>query len=205
MEEIGLFPLGMVLLPTERAPLHIFEERYKELIGESLENDSEFGLVLSDQEGGMRAVGTKAAVIDVLQRFEDGRMNIVVEGGARFRIAQMTEGRSFQTGMVEPIEDDPGGEPEPEQVEACLEAVQDVADLAGSEIPDVDPAAPLLSFHIAGHIEFEASAKQELLEMRSERGRLERLIELLGDAAETLRLQKTARERATGNGQVESP
>jgi Lon protease-like protein len=204
MEEIGLFPLGIVLLPTERTPLHIFEERYKELIAECLEHDREFGLVLSE-ESGMRAIGTRAAVIDVLQRFEDGRLNIVVEGGARFAIGEITEGRSFQTAEVEPVEDEPGGEPQPEQVEACLEAVQEVADLAGGEIPEVDPGEPLLSFHIAGHIEFDPPAKQELLEMRSERDRLKRLIELLDDAADTLRFQKAARDRATGNGQVESP
>ena len=204
MEEIGLFPLGIVLLPRERTPLHIFEERYKELIGECLEREQEFGLVLSE-EGEVRTIGTRAAVIDVLQRFDDGRMNIVVEGGERFSIAEMTDGRSFATAQVEPFLDTAGGEPEPEQVEACLEAVGEVADLAGGEIPDVDPAEPMLSFHIAGHIEFEASLKQELLEMRTERDRLERLIEMLDDAAETLRFQKVARERASGNGQVESP
>jgi Lon protease-like protein len=204
MEEIGLFPLGIVLLPTERTPLHIFEERYKELIAECLERDREFGLVFSE-ESGIRTIGTRAAVIDVLQRFEDGRMNIVVEGGERFAVGKVTEGRAFDIAEVEPVEDKPGGEPEPEQVEACLEAVQEVADLAGGEIPEVDPGEPLLSFHIAGHIEFDAESKQELLEMRSERERLGRLIELLDDAAETLRFQKTARDRATGNGQVENP
>ena len=203
MEEIGLFPLGIVLLPGERVPLHIFEERYKELIGECVSQDREFGLVLADDRG-VRTIGTRAAVLEVLQRFADGRMNIVVEGHDRFSIVRPTEGRSFQTAETEPVADEPGGEPDPQQVEACLEAVQEVADLAGGEIPDVDPADPELAFHIAGHIEFEAAAKQELLEMRAERDRLERLIELLDDAAETLRLQKAARERASGNGQVES-
>jgi Lon protease-like protein len=203
MEEIGLFPLGIVLLPGERIPLHIFEERYKELIGECVSEDREFGLVFADEEG-MRSVGTRAGVLEVLQRSADGRMTIMVEGRDRFSIVRPTEGRSFQTAETEPVDDEPGGEPEPQQVEACLEAVQEVADLAGGEIPDVDPADPLLAFHIAGHIEFEAPAKQELLEMRSERERLERLVELLDDAAETLRFQKVARERASGNGQVES-
>jgi Lon protease-like protein len=204
MEEIGLFPLGIVLLPTERTPLHIFEERYKELIGEAVAHEREFGLVFADEDG-VRTIGTRAAVIEVLQRFADGRMNIVVEGHDRFSVVTPTEGRSFQTAEVEPVEDGPAGDPEPEQIEACLEAVQEVADLAGGQIPDVDPGEPMLSFRIAGHIEFDSSAKQELLEMRSERDRLGRLIELLEDAAETLRFQKIARERATGNGQVESP
>jgi Lon protease-like protein len=202
VEEIGLFPLGVVLLPGERIPLHIFEDRYKELIGESVASDTPFGLILSD-EGGVRTVGTKAAVLEVLQRFPDGRMNIVVEGGTRFIVVRATEGRSFDTAEVDLMEDEPEFEPEADLVEACLQAFQDLAELAGTEIPDIDPQDPQLSFLIAGRIEFEVSAKQGLLETRSERERLELLIELLDDAGETLRFQKLARERATGTGQVE--
>ena len=71
MTELGLFPLPLVLLPSEHVPLHIFEERYKELIGECLDDDSEFGLVFAD-ETGIREIGTRAAVLEVLTRFEDG-------------------------------------------------------------------------------------------------------------------------------------
>ena len=105
MTEIGLFPLALVLLPTERVPLHIFEPRYKELIGECLELEQEFGLVLADEDG-LRPVGTRASVTDVLHRFPDGRMNIVVEGGERFRLVRLTSGRSFDTAEVEPLEDE---------------------------------------------------------------------------------------------------
>src|SRR5207244_5641808 len=86
--ELGLFPLGVVLLPTERVPLHIFEPRYKELIGECLESEGEFGLVLADDDG-LREVGTRAAVTDVLHRFPDGRMNVVVEGGEGVRLRRL--------------------------------------------------------------------------------------------------------------------
>jgi Lon protease-like protein len=92
MSELGLFPLGIVLLPTEQIPLHIFEERYQELIGECLDLELEFGLVYADDEG-LREVGTRALVTEVLDRFDDGRLNIVVEGGERFRLLQLTEGR----------------------------------------------------------------------------------------------------------------
>ena len=60
MTELGLFPLGIVLLPGEQLPLHIFEERYKELIGECLDGDGEFGLVYADDDG-IRDVGTRGA------------------------------------------------------------------------------------------------------------------------------------------------
>src|SRR5437879_4299928 len=105
MTEIGLFPLALVLLPTERVPLHIFEPRYKELIGECLAENREFGLVLEDGNG-RREVGTCASVIEVLQVFDDGRMNVVVEGKDRFRLLELTDGRVFLTGDVEPIDDD---------------------------------------------------------------------------------------------------
>jgi Lon protease-like protein len=81
MDEIGLFPLDLVLLPGEQRPLHVFEERYKELIGECLEDGVEFGLVLADEDG-LRPVGTRAAVVEVLQEFDDGRMDVVVEAGS---------------------------------------------------------------------------------------------------------------------------
>ena len=90
---IGLFPLELVLLPTERVPLHIFEPRYKELIGECLERSEEFGFVLAAGDGAVHEIGTRAAVAQVLEVLDDGRMNIVVEGGERFRMLELTSPR----------------------------------------------------------------------------------------------------------------
>ena len=86
-----------MLLPTEQVPLHIFEPRYRELIGESLEQGVPFGIVYADDDG-LRQIGTLATVTEVVERFADGRLNIVVEGGERFRLVELTEGRSFVTG-----------------------------------------------------------------------------------------------------------
>ena len=105
MPEIGLFPLELVLLPSERVPLHIFEDRYKELIGECLAEGSEFGLIL-ETDGGLREIGTSTAVLEVIHTFDDGRMNVLVEGHDRFRVARLTEGRSFRTAEFETVEDD---------------------------------------------------------------------------------------------------
>src|ERR1700745_256752 len=99
MEEIGLFPLGIVLLPSERVPLHIFEDRYRELIGECIELDREFGLLYAD-ESGIREIGTRARVAGIIEQFDDGRLNIVVEGVRRFAVERLTEGRSFMTAEV---------------------------------------------------------------------------------------------------------
>jgi Lon protease-like protein len=204
MEEIGLFPLGIVLLPGEQIPLHIFEERYEELIGECLDGGLEFGLVFADDEG-PREVGTTAAVTEVLERFPDGRMNILIEGRRRFRVDEVTEGRSFVTARIEEVSDDPPEvEPLPEEpaIAACLRAYRSVLEAAGAEAEDLDLMAESLAFEIAGKVAFGAEAKQELLEMRSERERVVRLTELLEEAIDQVRLQRRARELAAGNGHV---
>src|SRR3954453_20604190 len=109
MAQIGLFPLPLVLVPTERIPLHIFEPRYRELIQECIETGGEFGLVYTTGDGAVHEIGTRAGVAAVLETLDDGSMNIVVEGGERFRLLELTRGRSFQTGVVEPVldEDEP--------------------------------------------------------------------------------------------------
>src|SRR5712691_13312006 len=134
MEELGLFPLGVVLVPTERVPLHIFEPRYRELIGECIEDEREFGLVFGDSEG-LRDVGTRAAVVEVVDRFPDGRLNIVVEGRERFRLVELTEGRSFATGEVRPVADADSGS-EREQRDSVLERYRELAELVEAEVDE---------------------------------------------------------------------
>jgi Lon protease-like protein len=196
--------LGLVLLPGERLPLHIFEERYKELIGECLDSGLEFGLILADDEG-QRAIGTTAAVVEVLERFADGRMNILVEGRRRFTIGEISEGRSFATARVEELPDEPetaGSLPDEASVAECLRAFRAVLEAAGAEAEDLDLAAESLAFEIAGRVEFGPEAKQELLEMRSERARVLRLTEMLEQAVDQVRLQRRAQELVSGNGHV---
>ena|SRR5215218_1754942 len=197
MAEIGLFPLGMVLLPGELVPLHIFEPRYKELIGECLAEDHEFGLILSDEQG-LRSTGTRARVVDVLERFDDGRLNIVVRGGERFRLRNLTSGRSFQTGDVEPLEDadQPPSEDERARVRQLYERL---ADVAGEEVEELADG-PELSFAVASRVDFGVEIKQKLLEQRSESTRLGYLAGLLETAAEALARAEERRRRAQGNG-----
>jgi Lon protease-like protein len=202
MSEIGLFPLGVVLLPTERLPLHIFEERYKELIGECVQSDQEFGLVFADDDG-MRTTGTRAAVVEIMERFPDGRLNIVVEGKDRFRIVQATSGRSFDTAIVEDLYDEDEKDlPDQEELVECLQAYRRLADAAGAQPDDFDPGAGSVAFQIAAVIDFTPELKQELLELQSEGARLAKLSELLDRAVDAVLLQRTARERAAGDGHV---
>ena len=201
MPEIGLFPLELVLLPTERVPLHIFEPRYKELVGECVADEREFGLLLED-ESGRRDVGTLAVVLEVLQVFDDGRMNVVVEGRERFRLVEETEGRSFVTAEVEPVEDDADEAADDEEVERALDLFRRLAEVTEADVDEPDLAAPALSFELAGRVDFGTELKQELLELRSEPARLRRLIEALDRAVQAMLLEREVRERAAGNGRV---
>jgi Lon protease-like protein len=203
--EIGLFPLGIVLLPTERVPLHVFEPRYRELIGECLDEEREFGLVLADDDG-LREVGTRAGVIEVLQEFEDGRLNVVVEGRERFRLVELTAGRSFQTGEVEAVEDeDEDDPPEPSEVERALRLFRRLAETAEAEVDEPNIDTEWLSFELAARIDFGSELKQELLELLSERARLRRLSELMERATQAIAVEREVRERASGNGKVSPP
>jgi Lon protease-like protein len=199
--ELGLFPLELVLLPGERVPLHIFEDRYRELIGECLTEDVEFGLILENDDG-LREVGTRAAVVELIDTFEDGRMNVLVEGRERFRVVELTEGRSFRTAEVEPLVDDDDG-PADEAAERALTIFRRLVEVAGADDVEEPPAgSPGLAFAIASRVDFGHDLKQELLEARSEQARLVRLAELLEQAVAALAREREASRRAAGNGKV---
>jgi Lon protease-like protein len=196
--EIGLFPLGIVLLPTERVPLHIFEPRYQELIGECIESDDEFGLLYADEDG-VREVGTLARVAEVIERFDDGRMNVVVEGSIRFRVEELTRGRSFMTAEIGPVEDD-DGDVDPETASKAAGSFRALAALAGAETEELDESSPQLSFELAAQVELPPDSKQQLLELRTEQERLEAVAELLDDARTALIATRELGERAKRNG-----
>jgi Lon protease-like protein len=201
MEELGLFPLGVVLLPTEQLPLHIFEERYQELIQECLDDELEFGLVYAD-DSGIRDVGTRARVVEVLTRFEDGRLNILVEGGDRFRLEELTDGRSFHTGHVESVEDadDPA---DSKAVGDVLRLFGKLREITGSEVEAPESAAPQLSFSVAAKVELPVDEKLALLRETSERRRIDLVQDLLETAVLTAQRVRRAAERASTNGRVD--
>ena len=200
--EVGLFPLGLVLLPTEQVPLHIFEPRYRELITECVDADEPFGLVYAD-EAGVRQVGTLATVVEVTDRFEDGRLNVVVEGGERFRLVGLTEGRSFQTGTIEPLADSDDPAPK-EDVERAVALFGRLVELTGAdvELPVEELEPP--SYAIGSRFELAVELKLELLEETSERVRLRRVCEILETVATAVTRQREIAERASTNGHVET-
>jgi len=201
MSELGLFPLPLVLLPEEQVPLHVFEERYKELIGECLEDESEFGLVYADDDG-IRELGTRAGVVSVLDRFEDGRLNVVVQGRERFRLLELTDGRSFQTGDVAEVvdDDDPA---DTDTVVRALALFERLRAATGSDVEVPSAETEQLSFVLAGRVELAPEVKLELLAELSEQARLSRVCELLELASQAVERQRRAAERAAGNGRVD--
>jgi Lon protease-like protein len=198
--ELGLFPLGLVLLPRERVPLHIFEPRYKELIGECLAEERPFGILLAD-DSGLHEVGTEASVIEVLEQFDDGRLNIIVEGGERFRVVELTSGRAFQTGEVEEVADQ-DVEIDQEDAAKAISLFQELRELVGSDVEEPEEGDPALSFALASRVDFGLDRKQRLLELTSEAERLTLVIELLDGALTAVREEHARRELASRNGKL---
>jgi Lon protease-like protein len=200
IERFPLFPLGLVLLPQELVPLHIFEERYKLMIGECLEQDSEFGIVwLADD--GLRDIGCTARITRVIEQFDDGRMNILVEGDQPFRLVNRIEDLPYPAGDIEMLEDfDPEGDPE--LAEQARTRYAELVERATEEKPDLDEIAALDAYGMAATVEHPAEAKQALLELRAENDRLKMVDEMFRTAMKRVAYAEEAAERAQTNGSV---
>jgi Lon protease-like protein len=200
-----LFPLGIVALPRESVPLHVFEDRYRRMIDSCLQADPgaperQFGIVwLSEQE--LKTVGCACEIERVLERMEDGRMNILARGTRPFRLIERQDDLPYPAGTVEFLAE----EAEEADVEAAegarglyAELVEQATDrsLTGQELGELD------AYGMAATVEFGVDAKQELLELRSENARLRLLTLLLSAAIKRLELVERAEARARSNGKV---
>ena len=202
MTDIPLFPLNVVLMPGTPLPLHIFEERYKQMVNECLDSKTEFGMVLAD-ESGTRRVGCTARIVELVQRYEDGRLVILVEGSRRFRLKNILTGKPYYVGDVEYLEDEPE-EDVTSLAEECVALLERVVEAAteGSVGIEIEPSYRNLSFAIAGRIEFDLEKRQQILELPTERARLEKVKELLTEAASRLERERQARKKAEKNGHL---
>jgi Lon protease-like protein len=200
IESFPLFPLGLVLLPGEMLQLHVFEERYKLMIGQCLDQDSEFGIVwLSDER--LHDIGCTARVTEVLDRFEDGRMNILVTGGQPFRLDRRVDHLPFPAGDIELI--DPGdAAAEPGLAAEARERYADLVERVTDERPEPDALEDLDAYGMAGTIEFEPGEKQRLLELRSEDERLRMVADLFGSTVRRLDESEHSAEVAKSNGHL---
>ena len=199
IERFPLFPLGLVMLPGELVPLHIFEERYKQMIGECLDEEREFGILwLADDE--LKDVGCAARVTRVLEQFDDGRMNILAEGTTPFRMERRIGDLAYPAGDVVLLDDEPDAD------DAALERTRTTyADLV-EEVTDSRPEPETLSalgaYGMAATVDINPAAKQKLLELRSEPARLEELEGLFAEALRRIRTATRVAEQASGNGHL---
>jgi Lon protease-like protein len=202
LPDIPLFPLNVVLMPGTPLPLHIFEERYKQMVNECLDSETEFGMILAD-EGGTRRVGCTARIVELVQRYDDGRMLILVEGSRRFTLKNIFTGKPYYVGEIEYLEDGPE-EDVSALAEECVALLERVIEAAteGSVGIEIEPPYRNLSFAIAGRIEFDLDTRQEILELPTEKGRLEKVKELLTEAADKLERDRRARKIAETNGHL---
>jgi len=204
---LPLFPLQVVLFPRTEILFHIFEERYKEMIGECLETGSEFGIVLVLEQG-LASTGCTATVAQLIRKFDDGRMDILVRGRRRFDLARLDQERSFLRGEPQFFDDD-GGEVPPADAkrQQALRLYQQVAEKLSSERrkeppPAPEAADPQLSFQIASRLPVELTFRQLLLQLRSETIRLERLIPYLEKMAAQLARVSEVQAKAGSNGRA---
>jgi Lon protease-like protein len=200
VRDFPLFPLGLVALPTELIPLHIFEERYKTMIGRCRSEDSEFGIVwLADD--GLRPIGCACEIAEVIDELPDGRINLVARGTRPFRIEARQDELPYPAGTIEFLDD------REEDVDAgaaasAHEAYADLVQRATDRTPDPDELADMTAYQMAATVEFGLDAKQGLLDLRSETARLKLVARLFRAAIKRLDYVERAQARARSNGKV---
>lgn len=200
MPLLPIFPLDLVLLPGTPLPLHIFEPRYKEMIGECLQNDEPFGIVRAMTEG-IAEIGCTAEIITVTNQYPDGRLDIIVEGRKRFEVLEVNEERSFLRAEILLVPDDAAQAADEDRVRA-IQLHLEVLSLAGA-VQDLSAADQnQLSFYLAGSLPIDLDFKQKLLAIRSEGERIRIVSEYLENILPKLKRVAFTRQKAGGNGHV---
>ena len=199
MPLLPLFPLEIVLFPGAPLPLHIFEPRYKEMIAECLEQKRPFGMVRA-KENALASVGCSATILNVIKKYDDGRLDIAAEGVQRFEIESLNQERSYLQGEVTYFDDDPsqvGSAPK----QTLIQLHEQLFSILGHNVEiqrDADP----LSFQLAHELPVDLDFKQALLEMKTEAERIETLTEYYRATIPKVEKTLLARERAGRNGHV---
>ena len=212
MEEIllPLFPLEVVLLPEEPLSLHIFEERYKTMIGECLrarttgEGQQEFGVVLlRGQE--LSSIGCTARIINVTRQYEDGRIDILTVGKRRFEVLLVNEEMSYRRGAVAFFDDEGPDVPADQEANLAIERFREVMRKLrqAAEMPIHLPRPyRYLSFRLAAALPLSLEFKQQLLSLRDEPERLGRVVRAMQALLHQLeRIQRT-QAKSGGNGNL---
>jgi Lon protease-like protein len=199
-QDFPLFPLGLVALPHEMVPLHIFEERYKAMVGECLDEGREFGIVWAADDG-LRPIGCAVEITEVLQRHDDGRLDILTRGTRPFRIVEELVEHEYPSGEIEFL-DDKAEKPDGPTVEAAHDAYGTLVEQATDRVLEPEELEPLTAYAMAATVDFGLDAKQGLLDLRSENARLRLVTRLFRAAMKRLEFIERAQARARSNGKV---
>ena len=200
VRDFPLFPLGLVALPSELVPLHIFEERYKTMMARVLEEEGEFGIVWVADDG-LRPIGCACEIAEVLERMPDGRLNLVARGTRAFRIEARQEELAYPAGTVEFL-DDRDEEVDADAADEAHAAYAELVEEATDRTPDPAEIGAMSAYQMAATVEFGLEAKQGLLDLRSESARLRLVTRLLRGAIKRLDYVERAQARARSNGKV---
>jgi Lon protease-like protein len=198
--DFPLFPLGVVALPSEVVPLHIFEERYKTMIEHCLATEREFGIVWLSEDG-LRPIGCACEVTEVLERMEDGRLNILTRGTRPFRVVERQEDLPYPAGTIEFL-DDRDEEADERAREGAHQAYAELVEQATDRRPESDELGAMSAYDMAATVDFGLEAKQGLLDLRSENARLRLVARLFRAALKRLEFVSRAQARARSNGKV---
>jgi Lon protease-like protein len=200
-KDFPLFVLGIVALPHEPVPLHVFEDRYRAMVQRCLDEELEFAIVWADERG-ERATACACEVAQVLRRHDDGRLDILARGTRPLRIVERHDNLQWPAATVDFLDDSPE-EVDPDAAASAREAYAGLVREATDSDPDPAALAELGSYAMAAAVELELEAKQGLLELRSENARLRLVARLIADAAQRFEREQSAAERARGNGKVQ--
>lgn len=205
-EYMPLFPLNLVLFPKMLLPLHIFEEKYKEMIKECLAQRLSFG-ILYMKENEIEPIGCSASIHQVLKSYPDGRMDIVAFGTKRIRVLYFNSEKTYLRGVIEPFNDD-GTVPEP--VKEDLDTLAALYERAfhmihrGSTEETITLPSEAYAFHVAQRLNLDNDLKQQLLNLQSEAERVQHLIQYLSEVVVFLTKADKASSKAGGNGNLRS-
>jgi Lon protease-like protein len=198
--DFPLFPLGLVALPGELVPLHIFEERYKTMMNECLRDEREFGIVwLADD--GLREIGCACEIERVLERMDDGRMNLLTRGTRAFRVVERQAHLAYPAGVIEFVEDHEE-DVDADALRAAHECYGELVRRATDRDPDESELVDMTAYAMAATVDFGLDAKQGLLDLRSENARLRLVTRLFRAAIKRLDFVDRAQARARSNGKV---
>jgi Lon protease-like protein len=200
VRDFPLFPLGLVALPSELVPLHIFEERYKTMIGRCLDEGSEFGIVWMAEDG-LRPIGCACEIAEVVEKMDDGRINLIARGTRPFRIDARQEELPYPAGTVEFLADR-SEDLDAAAAEEAHAAYADLVNEATDREPDLSEIGAMSAYQMAATVEFGLDAKQGLLDLRSESARLRLVTRLFRAALKRLDFVNRAQARARSNGRV---